>query len=177
MLRRTRADQVVPVYQKFAAEYQTARDARKASVATITSMLKPLGLQWRAEQFYQTIHYLSDNYERRNLVRSDELQEIPGVGPYSEAMLKSLLLGVKLPAIDSNVVRIFYRLAGRTFMADYRRRSELIETARDFVKSKNPGSVNLALIDLGALVCRPGKPDCRVCPLAEGCRTAREDKR
>lgn len=174
MLRRTRADQVLPVYRQFVRLYPSPDRAGKLDAGKIAEIFRPLGLNWRARQFARTLAFLQDNSVVRGLTRADEgqvarWQAVPGVGSYSEAMILSMLWNWRRPAIDSNVVRIFYRMAGRAFRPDYRRRQELIRTALAFVNSPQAGQINLALVDLGALVCRPGQPDCPACPLGAHC--------
>ncbi|MBE7439560.1 MAG: hypothetical protein HS115_13970 [Spirochaetales bacterium] len=174
MLRRTRADQVLPVYQNFIRKYPAPAKTASLKKEQLRELFRPLGLNWRSEQFARTLAVLQDGSVVRGLCRKDEdqgkrWQAIPGVGSYSEAMILSLLFGQRRPAIDSNVVRIFYRLAGRPYRPDFRRRRELLETARAFVQSPRAGQLNLALVDLGALVCRPGRPNCALCPLQKRC--------
>lgn len=172
MLRRTRADQVVPVYRHFTATYDTPAKAARLSEARLEELMQPLGLRWRGRQLYQTIQYLRDAYAKRRPAPADDLRDIPGVGEYSSAMLRNRLFAERVAPIDSNFVRFFYRLLGRPFQADDRRKPELIALANDFVQSKHAADLNLAILDLAALVCRPARPACDECPLAKECATA-----
>jgi len=173
MLRRTRADQVVPVYRHFVSNYATPKKAARLNKKQTQKIFQPLGLRWRADHIHETIAYVKDNYSRR-APEAEELRKIPGVGDYSEAMLRNRLFGERLPAIDSNFVRLFSRLAGKTFRPENRRNRELRELLLKFVDSGHSADLNLAVLDFTAIVCRPVKPNCPSCPLSSLCATGKK---
>jgi A/G-specific adenine glycosylase len=173
MLRRTRADQVVPVYLEFCRRYPTPRDAARAPAQAFAGILQPLGLAWRGRQLRETVQFLSDRFENRPPAPIDALEEIPGVGPYSNAMLRNRLFEERIAAVDSNVARFVCRLLGRAHHAESRRDREIIELANRFVNSPRSPELNLAILDLSALVCKPRTPQCPVCPLRGRCETGR----
>lgn len=171
MLRRTKAQQVLPVYTRFTERFNTPDEASKLTRNELEELLLPLGLRWRGKQLHSTIAYLKDNHALRTIGAADDLREIPGVGEYSDAMIRSLLFSEKIAAIDTNTVRIFSRIAGIPFRPDDRRDPRLIAAANRLVQSRTPARINLALIDLAALVCKPTRPECASCPLQRICKT------
>lgn len=171
MLRRTRADQVVPVYLEFCKRYTTPREAARASPQVFAKILQPLGLTWRSRQLKETVHFLSDNFKNRQPAPEDALQEIPGVGPYSSAMLRNRLFQERIAAVDSNVARFVCRLLDWPYHAESRRNRDVIELANRFVNSSRSPELNLAILDLSALVCKPRTPQCSQCPLVRLCET------
>ncbi|MCR9141332.1 MAG: hypothetical protein NXI24_03710 [bacterium] len=173
MLRRTRADQVVPVYREFCKRYATPGAAASARPQTFARILQPLGLAWRGRQLRDTVHFLKDAYENRVPAPADDLEEIPGVGPYSSAMLRNRLFNEPIAAVDSNVARFVCRLLDRPYHAESRRDREVIELANRFVNSPRSRELNLAILDLSALVCKPRTPRCSECLLAGLCETGR----
>ena len=169
MLRRTRADQVLPVYKEFTDRYRTAADAL-ADGATVREMLRPLGLGLRNEAIFDTLAYLRDNMAVRRLPPEADMIAIPGVGEYSNGMLRSILFTERVPAIDTNVVRILCRFDGLPEKGEMRRSPLVKERAAYLVDTDHPAKVNLSLIDFGALVCTARKPDCEHCPVRRPCR-------
>lgn len=169
MLRRTRADQVLPVYKEFTDRYRTAADAL-ADGATVREMLRPLGLGWRNEAIFDTLAYLRDNMAVRRLPPEADMSAIPGVGEYSNGMLRSILFTERVPAIDTNVVRILCRFDGLPEKGEMRRSPLIKERAAYLVDTDHPAQVNLSLIDFGALVCTARNPDCEHCPVRRPCR-------
>lgn len=169
MLRRTRADQVLPVYKEFTDRYQSAADAL-ADGAMVREMLRPLGLGWRNETIFDTLVYLRDNMAVRQLSSDVDMIAIPGVGEYTNGMLRSILFGERVPAIDTNVARILCRFDGLPTKGEMRRSPLIKERAAYLVNTDYPAQVNLALIDFGALVCTARNPDCEHCPVRRPCR-------
>jgi A/G-specific adenine glycosylase len=169
MLRRTRAEQVLPVYEKFTDRYKTAADAL-ADGMEVREMLRPLGLGWRNEAIFHTLEYLRDHMAVRELSAAAEIDRIPGVGEYSNGMLRSILFAERVPAIDTNVVRILCRFDGLPEKGEMRRSPLIKERAAYLVDTDHPAQVNLALIDFGAMVCTARNPDCKHCPVRRPCR-------
>lgn len=174
MLRRTRADQVRPVYERFTRRFDNPQEAARLSAAAVEKMLTPLGLRWRAREMHKTIHYLKDNYALRQLTSADDLRAIPGVGGYSDAMLRNRLFDERVAPIDVNFIRLFSRLRNLPYDDRGRRDPRINELCNRFVNSKHSKELNLAILDLGALVCRPLKADCGECPLRSHCETGKK---
>lgn len=174
MLRRTRSDQVLRVYNDFTSRFPSVHDASRMKKKDLEEMLKPLGLAWRASQTFDTIEYIRDTYDKRSPSEGDDFLHIPGVGPYSSAMLRNRLFGIPVAAIDSNVARILLRFFNFPYHAESRRDIHLMSVADRFVKTnkkEDSKKLNLAMIDFSALVCKPIRPACCDCPLRPLCES------
>lgn len=170
MLRRTRADQVVPVYVRFTERYPNPAATAGVETGTLEALFEPLGLRWRARQMAGTLHYLRHSFAQHEPHPQTDLRAIPGVGDYSEAMLRNRLFDEPRAAVDANVVRIFLRWQGLPPFAEARRDREMWELGNRFVRHERSQDLNLALLDFGSLVCRPVRPRCGECPLTRLCR-------
>jgi A/G-specific adenine glycosylase len=95
---------------------------------------------------------------------SAELQALPGVGRYTANAVASIAFAEPVPVVDGNVQRVLYRFLGRPLSPErcWRAAEELLDTRR-------PGNFNQAMMELGALVCLPGRPLCAACPVATLC--------
>jgi A/G-specific adenine glycosylase len=101
------------------------------------------------------------------------LLEIPGVGPYAAAAVLCFAYGRRVPIVDPNVIRILERLlARRSSRSRPRTDPSLWSTAKSLMPTRDARAWNYALLDLGALVCRP-QPRCFACPLQALCATGR----
>lgn len=169
MLRRTRADQAARVYLQFTQQFETPADSAKVESTVLLKMFEPLGLAWRGRQLLQTLDFLSDSYAIRKPEPSDDLFAIPGVGDYSNSMLRNRLFNERLPALDSNMARLICRIKGWSYSAESRRKKQIVEVAHKLVKIKASRELNLAVLDFSALVCKPVQPVCAACPLASQC--------
>lgn len=172
LLQRTRAHQVVPVFNEFQRRYPTAESFASASESDIHELVDSLGLRWRAPLLSRLAKELG---ARRGRVPRDQkhLQKFPGVGPYVAAAALSLHGGTRAVIIDANVVRVLSRLVGREFDGESRRKRWIQELADELTPKDRFRDYNYALLDLAMTVCLPRRPRCCGCPLLSLCATGR----
>ena len=176
MLRRTQADQVVPVFEKFIREYPDLTAAAGADTKQLATLLYPLGLVWRAEgmiRFFQEAHSRFGN----DLPLDRELlQSLPGVGDYVSAAAVCFAGNQQVPLIDTNVVRVLGRIFGLRYDGEARRRAGMRRLATMAVDLDRPADYHYALLDFGARICIARKPRCQQCPFStdERCQYYRE---
>lgn len=98
----------------------------------------------------------------------DDWLALPGVGPYTAGAVCSIALGLPVPAVDGNVLRVFSRLlALEEDIAAPAVKKELTALAAALIPPDAPGEYNQALMELGATVCLPnGTPLCQSCPIS-----------
>src|SRR5437773_5913452 len=167
MLQRTRAAQVVPVYLEFVENYPTFEQLVKAPRQEVELLFSRLGLKWRTKQVTKLIQCLKREHEERIPDDPVKLRELPEVGDYVSKAVECYAFGKREGPVDTNVVRVNTRLFGKTMNADIARRNKTIAgITRSLVPSGSDARrFNLALLDLGAMICRP-VPRCPECPLA-----------
>ena len=169
MLRRTKAAQVLPVYNTFIGAYPTLMDLANAAPSNIRRICQPLGLHWRVENLVELSQEARHNRLRRIPASIEELQQLSGVGPYVAGAVRCLAFGYACPVVDSNVVRVLSRFFGLSIQGEARRSRRMVDLAARCVDRDAPRDYNLALIDFGALVCTPNRRGCAACPLSAGC--------
>jgi DNA (cytosine-5)-methyltransferase 1 len=164
-LHRTRADQVVPVFEalrRLAPTPQAMVDNREAALAAMRS----LGLRWRAEGIIATAEALVRDHG--GVVPHDELmlRSLPGVGDYVAQAVLCFGFGRRAVLVDTNTQRITTRLNSRPATRRWQIRLDLYRLAG---ASGPNAEFNYALLDLGALVCRSSDPRCAGCPVRRHC--------
>lgn len=169
MLRRTKADQVKPVYEQLFKEFPDVEALADAENQKIEKILYPLGLKWRMPAFRLVVRELKEKYNYRVPDKREDLEKLPGVGEYVAGAVLSLGYGKKEWIVDSNIVRVFKRYFGIKTSKEGRRDKHVIEMAKMYVSCKNPGKANLAILDFAALLCMPKNPGCKKCPLKKEC--------
>jgi A/G-specific adenine glycosylase len=105
-----------------------------------------------------------------------DLLALPGIGEYAAAAIASIAFGEAVPAVDGNVLRVIARLRGiedDIMLPETRRRVRAY--LQPHIRRADPNAFNQSLMELGALVCRPRRPRCGVCPLARACVARRRD--
>ena len=158
LLKRTRAEMVEPVYEELMNRWPTPSQLCEASIEELENLLKPIGLyRRRAKELKRLACFLAEKRSWENPPK--------GVGPYVCSVIRCFGLGQPTLVVDSNVRRILSRVFGEEAVEALRRSLE----KTDSEKAKR---INLALIDFGALVCRPKRPRCRECPIRPLCRGA-----
>jgi adenine-specific DNA glycosylase len=137
--------------------------------AEIAEALSPIGLQrQRAHSIKALAQYLVE-HEKGEIPRDlESLLSIPGVGEYSARAILSFAFNLPAAVVDSNVERIFQRVF-LTSLPVRPSQSVYQEIADRLLPSKQHRVFNWGLLDLGALVCRPGVPRCDECPLTDIC--------
>ena len=169
MLRRTRADQVKPIYEDFIAEYPDAKSLDEADSDEVESLVYPLGLRWRAPAFKKVVRELSQNYQYRVPQTREELTKLTGVGDYVAGAILSVAYGKKEWIVDTNVARVFQRYYGLKTIKEARRDKKIISLAKEYASGRVPRRANLAILDFAALVCLARKPRCESCSLKRDC--------
>lgn len=167
LLQRTRAKNVVPVYEKFIARFPEAADLKTASLEEIESLIYSLGLKWRAPLLKQLCDRLAaTNGKIPNTVEA--LLQLPAVGPYVSAAMMSFHCGRRGLIIDVNVVRWLCRMVDRPMDGETRRDLWLIELADSVTPRREVKQFNYALLDFSMEICAK-VPKCEQCPLLDLC--------
>lgn len=164
MLQQTRAETVVPYYQRWMRTFPTVRDLAAAEVEQVLAVWEGLGYYRRARALHRAARVVANDGGR---FPSDEAgwRSLPGVGPYTAAAVAAFALGHRTVAVDGNVRRVGARLRAEAAPVD----AELRRALEPLLPTSEPARGTEALIELGATVCRPRAPSCEACPLRPGC--------
>lgn len=175
MLQQTRVDTVVPRYVSFLERFPTVYDLAAADEDEVLKEWEGLGYYSRARNLRLAAREIVARYGGEFPAEPDELRKLPGIGRYTAAAVASIAFNRPMAAVDGNVLRVVARLYAVTDpinkTAVQRRIEQLTEAmippdcAADFTE---------ALMELGALICTPGRPDCDRCPWFDAC-AAREE--
>lgn len=169
LLHRTRADQVVPLYLRFLAAYPTIFDLASAPESNVRDLGASAGLGWRIDMLVQCARVVVERYGGKIPDEKEELQSLPGIGHYKASAIRCFAFGYGDALVDTNTVRIASRLIGFEVTDGSRRNMEVHRLIQGMIDPSEARSLNLALLDFGALVCRSARPLCHECPLLEIC--------
>ena len=162
LLQRTRADQVVPVYEQLVKEYPDVRSLN-SDFRRVTGIMQPLGRFVRLHYFQQGLEYLVNQYNGEIPAERKKLLSIPGTGSYIAAAVRVFGFGTKDTIIDANVVRVLGRIYGLQVNPETRRRKSFVELAAKHVPEEGFVEYSYGLLDFAAEVCNGGKPLCQFC--------------
>ena len=174
MLQQTQVQTVIPYYQRFLALCPDLNTLVKMPEDQVLKLWEGLGYYRRVLLFQKACRMLRDQGWDTVPPDPDLFAGLPGVGSYTCGAVMSIAFKLPLPAVDGNVVRVLGRaLMREEARNDPRLREDLRRMLATHLPKDRPGDYNQSLMELGALVCTPRKPQCAICPWREGCR-ARE---
>eukprot|EP00238_Polyblepharides_amylifera_P007331 CAMPEP_0196586206 /NCGR_PEP_ID=MMETSP1081-20130531/53484_1 /TAXON_ID=36882 /ORGANISM="Pyramimonas amylifera, Strain CCMP720" /LENGTH=516 /DNA_ID=CAMNT_0041908005 /DNA_START=69 /DNA_END=1616 /DNA_ORIENTATION=- len=170
MCQQTQVATVVGFYDRWMQRWPTVADLASAEQEEVNEVWAGLGYYRRAKFLLLGAKHVMSSLG--GIFPSDvpALLKVPGVGAYTAGAVASIAFNRLAPLVDGNVVRVLSRL--RTLEGDPST-SQAAKThwalAEQLVHPCRPGDFNQALMELGARVCTPRNPDCRVCPAKDDC--------
>ncbi len=168
MLQQTQVSRVLVAWPAFMQSFPTPVAAAAVPVGDVLRAWGRLGYPRRARRLWEAATVIATSGWPR------DLQELPGVGRYTAGALAAQADGTDVPALDVNIRRVLERVEGR------RLTEREAHAAMVAVGAPLQGRDRLlALMDVGAVVCRPRDPRCTACPLRSRCATrgVRADER
>ncbi len=177
MLQQTQVATVRPYFDRFLDRFPDLPTLASANPQDLLKAWEGLGYYSRVRNLQKAAQRVIDQFDGRLPANFVALQELPGIGPYTAAAIASIAFNQPVPVVDGNVLRVFCRFWG---IGDDIRgpgpRREIFDRLQPEINGQPPADFNQALMELGALVCRPHQPACPGCPLAIDC-VARRDNR
>jgi len=170
MLQQTTVQTVIPYYERWLALFPDLGSLAQSPLKKVLKAWQGLGYYARARNMRQAAQVLIKRYDGRFPSRYEELRKLPGFGPYTTAAVLSLVFDLPYPVLDANVRRVVMRLARISGEPDAKKDKLLMERLLGWIPRKKPGLFNQAMMELGALVCRPRSPLCLLCPVSSFCR-------
>ncbi|MCL4559755.1 MAG: A/G-specific adenine glycosylase [Chloroflexi bacterium] len=171
MLQQTRVETVLAYFQRWMERFPTLQTLAEATEEQVLQVWEGLGYYSRARNLHRAARVVVDEFGGRLPSDRRLLEQLPGVGRYTAGAIASMAFGQDEPALDGNIRRVLARLFDLTLPArspEGERR--LWELAAEHLPAGRAGDYNQALMDLGATVCTPRRPNCPLCPLAGLCQ-------
>lgn len=169
MLQQTQADRVRGYFAAWMGQWPGFRSLAAASPADAIRSWAGLGYNRRALQLHGTAVEVEARHGGALPRGTAELMQLPGIGPYTASAVRAFAWDEPAAAVDTNIARVIAR--HRLGVASQRGIDArvLVATAARLLPEAGGRSHNLALMDLGALVCTARSPGCDGCPVASTC--------
>jgi A/G-specific adenine glycosylase len=168
MAQQTQAARAGKAWIRFMERFPTVGALAAATPADALRAWQGLGYNRRALNLWRAARRIVEVHGGQVPANLDALQALPGVGPYTARAVAALAFGMPLGAVDTNVRRVLGRIvAGDGSTLDGLAVQALADAA---VSRERPGEWTHALMDIGATLCRPRRPDCGSCPARTWCR-------
>ena len=169
MLQQTQVKTVIPYFNNFTKKFKTLKDLSKSSDKEILKMWEGLGYYRRARNLLACSKLLVKNYKSKLPKSISEIKKLPGVGNYTANALLGLVYNQPRIAVDGNVKRVFSR--NLNIKEEEINFDKLIEKNKKklFFSKRNDDFIE-ALMEFGALICKPKDPKCLTCCLNKTCK-------
>jgi A/G-specific adenine glycosylase len=170
MLQQTQVDTVLPYFVRFLKQYPTVLDLANAREEALLKVVEGLGYYRRFKNMLKAAKHIAIDYNGNFPNTYEEIIKLPGIGVYTAGAIMSICYDAPYSAVDGNVIRVL----SRYFMLDQNMRIEknkkmVNHINQQLIEKTDPNTYTQALMELGALVCRPLNPKCDVCPLNQKC--------
>ena len=167
MLQQTQVKTVIPYFKNFVKKIPNLENLSLSNSKRILKLWEGLGYYRRARNLHKTAKIVMKKYNGVLPKEFDEIKKLPGVGEYTANALLALVYNQALIPFDGNVKRVFLRLFKIKLEKNGKKIKKIIN--KNFITKRN-GDLAEALMEFGALICKPVNPLCKECNLKNNCR-------
>ena len=170
MLQQTRVETVLSYYERFLKRFPTFVALAHAPIDDVLKAWEGLGYYRRAHNLHRAAQAVVEKHSGHLPASRDALGDLPGIGAYTAGAVASIAFNLNEPALDGNIIRVLSRVfAVDSDISRAATKRTLLEFAARLVRDGSASEMNQGLMDLGARVCLPRRPQCEACPVASEC--------
>ena len=169
MLQQTQVKTVIPYFETFIKNFPNLKSLANANEQRVLKSWEGLGYYSRARNLKKTAVTLLENFNGSLPKNIEKLKSLPGVGEYTSRSILAIAHNQPRIPMDGNVERILKRV----FLLKTKNeisKENLIKKKSFFSSTKRSSDYAQAIMEIGALVCKPVLPSCNFCPLTQNCK-------
>lgn len=171
MLQQTQVATVLPYYHKFLERFADLPKLAGADLQEVLKAWEGLGYYARARNLHKAAGLVVDQHQGQIPQSWQEFRKLPGVGDYIAAAVLSIAFNQPYAVVDGNVKRVLSRLLVIKEPVNQSPANKIFQqAAADLLDPREPGAFNQALMETGALICKPRNPLCHQCPIQPWCQ-------
>jgi A/G-specific adenine glycosylase len=170
ILQQTRVEQGMPYYLRFSEQYPNVKSFAAATEDEILRLWQGLGYYSRGRNMLKTARIIVENFNGEFPTAHKNLIKLTGIGDYTAAAISSFSVNEAKAVVDGNVYRLLARYFGiDTPINSTKGKKQFQAVADELINPNNAGEHNQAMIEFGALQCKPKNPNCFICPFLASC--------
>ncbi|MFZ6664286.1 A/G-specific adenine glycosylase [Peijinzhouia sedimentorum] len=170
ILQQTRVAQGLPYYEAFVEKFPSIDKLATADENEVLRLWQGLGYYSRARNLHACAKHIHHELKNNFPENYQELIKLKGVGPYTAAAIASFAFKEPVAVVDGNVMRVIARFFGiYDDIAENSTQTTIREICKRLISTEHPDLFNQAIMEFGALHCKPNQPLCGICPFAGGC--------
>ena len=171
MLQQTQVATVIGYFNRFVQRFPDIKTLAEADLQDVLKLWEGLGYYSRARNLHQAVNQLVERGVFTVPDTPSEFLSLSGVGPYTCSAVQSIAFGHPLAVVDGNVKRVLSRIYELKIPVNDSSVHDVFNKKADgLLDTSDPSSFNQAMMELGALVCKPTSPLCSTCPVASFCK-------
>jgi A/G-specific adenine glycosylase len=170
ILQQTRVEQGLPYFNKFLENFPTVRSFAEATENQVLKLWQGLGYYSRGRNMLFTAKQVMEQHNGVFPVEYEELIKLKGVGDYTAAAISSFSNNQAKAVLDGNVFRVLARYFGIEEPINSTLGKKIFaQLAQSLIENQTPSLYNQAIMEFGALLCKPKLPACNICPIQQDC--------
>jgi A/G-specific adenine glycosylase len=170
ILQQTRVEQGMPYFYRFAEKYPTVTAFAAANEDEILKLWQGLGYYSRGRNMLKTAQLVQQQYKGVFPVSYNELIKLKGIGEYTAAAISSFSSNEARAVVDGNVYRVLARYFGiYEPINSPKGKKTFQQIADEMLDNTKPALHNQAMMEFGAMLCKPKNPACGICPIRISC--------
>jgi len=170
MLQQTQVATVIPFFIRFIKSLPSLEYLAKVKEKKLIKLWEGLGYYARARNLKKTAQSVIKNFDGKLPNNFEDLLKLPGIGSYTANAILAIVFNKPYIPLDGNIERVLKRYL-------YLKKNEEIQKDNLFKKrsvlgiSSRSSDYAQALMELGALICKPSNPECEQCPISKNCKS------
>jgi A/G-specific adenine glycosylase len=170
MLQQTTVAAVIPYYERWIKRFPSVHELAAAEESEVLALWQGLGYYRRARNLHAAAKKIAVESDGEFPRDYDGLRALPGIGDYTAQAVRAFAFDQPVPVLDANVIRVVARLFEIRLPVDTAKGlSKVRSKLEELLPAKGGHEFVSAIMELGALVCRAGRPDCLLCPVKSFC--------
>ena len=168
MLQQTQVKTVIPYFNNFLKNIPNFQALANINENKLLRHWQGLGYYSRAKNLKKSARMIIDNYNGRLPKNYDELKKLPGVGDYTASAICSIAFNQQIIPLDGNIERLLKRILNLKTENEIKKEN-LHKEKKVFGQTSRSSDYVQALMEIGALLCKPKNPNCEKCPITKNC--------
>ena len=168
MLQQTQVKTVIPYFNNFLRNIPNIQSLARVHDAKLFKYWQGLGYYSRVKNLKKSARMIMNKYNGRLPNSFEELKKLPGVGDYTASAISAIAFNQQIIPLDGNIERLLKRILNLKKDEELRKEN-LHKKKKIFGKTSRSSDYVQALMELGALLCKPKNPYCEKCPITKSC--------
>ena len=168
MLQQTQVATVIPYFNRFIKNIPNFKILAKVQNKKLLKLWEGLGYYSRARNLKKTAQAIIKNFNGKLPDNFEDLKTLPGIGNYTASAILAIVFNKPYIPLDGNIERVLKRYLHLRKVNEIKKEN-IIKKKSIFGKSSRPSDYAQALMELGALICKPINPLCNQCPISKKC--------